>query len=281
MNRSILLIIVFATVLTGGLYSLPKVVVNTKERKLVGAQESTKTNEAEAPSKEGSTSVEHSTPLTSEQQSTVNKLFQQYTSAADSKTKSGLALKLSDFYADIRKFDSAAKYAEQVAKLEPTETHLMMAGDRYYDAFGFAADNQKSASLGAKAREWYQKALEKNPNLLNVKANLAMTYVSTDTPMQGIMLLREVLTADPTNEVALFNMGLLSMRSNQYEKAVERFRQLLKVRPENMKARFYLGVSLAQTGKNKEALEELALVKEKEKDPTIQAAIAELEKELK
>ena len=108
-----------------------------------------------------------------------------------------------------------------------------------------------------------------------------MTYVSTETPMQGIMLLREVLATDPTNEVALFNLGLLSMRSNQYEKAIERFRQLLKVRPANFKARFYLGVSLAQTGKNKEALEELSIVKQQEKDPTIQAAIAELEKELK
>ena len=74
---------------------------------------------------------------------------------------------------------------------------------------------------------------------------------------------------------------MLSMRSNQYEKATERFRQLLKIRPENTKARFYLGVSLAQIGKNKEALEELAIVKEKETDPTIQSAIAELEKELK
>ena len=69
--------------------------------------------------------------------------------------------------------------------------------------------------------------------------------------------------------------------SGQYEKAIERFRQLLKVRPANFKARFYLGVSLAQTGKNKEALEELSIVKQQEKDPTIQAAIAELEKELK
>ena len=281
MNRSILLVIVFATVLTGGLYSLPKVVVNSKERKLVEGKESTKTNETEAPKERASSPTEHSAPLTSEQQSTVNKLLQQYTSTADSKAKSTAALQLSDFYSQIRKFDSAAKYAENVALLAPTEANLLRAGDRYYDAFGFAVDNQKLAKLGEKAREWYQKALDKNPNLLNVKANLAMTYVSTETPMQGIMMLREVLAADPTNEVALFNLGLLSMRSNQYEKAVERFRQLLKVRPENMKARFYMGVSLAQTGKNKEALEELLIVNEKEKDPTIQAAIAELEKELK
>lgn len=281
MNRSVLMVIVFATLLTGGLYSLPKVVVSTQERKLVGGKDSAATTTETEKQEEVATANEHITPLTTEQKNTVSQLVQQYTSATDTKVKSKVALQLSDFYVEIKKFDSAAKYAETIALLDPTETNLLRAGDRYFDAFGFAADSKKSTSLGVKTREWYQKALDKNPNLLNAKANLAMTYVSTETPMQGIMLLREVLANDPTNEVALFNLGMLSMRSNQYEKAVERFRQLLKVRPINSKARFYLGVSLAQTGKNKEALEELAKVRGEEKDPTIQAAIAELEKELK
>lgn len=281
MNRSIWIVIVFATLLTGGLYSLPKVVVSTQERKLIGTKDSTSATAPEEESTVWASSNTHITPLTAEQQHTENQLFQSYSSAKDAKSKVKSALQLSDFYADVRKFDSAAKYAEVVALLEPTEQHLLRAGDRYYDAFGFAADTKKSAGLGVKTREWYQKALDKNPNLLNAKANLAMTYVSTETPMQGIMLLREVLANDPTNEVALFNMGLLSMRSNQYEKAIDRFRQLLKVNANNYKARFYLGVSLAQTGKNKEALEELSVVKVQEKDPAIQAAIAELEKELK
>lgn len=283
MNRSIWMVIVLATLVTGGLYSLPKIVVSTQDRKLVGGKDSTDT-QSPASKEDAAASTPsntHITPLTPEQEHTVSKLVQQYTSASDLKVKVKVGAQLSDFYSEIRKFDSSAKYAEAVALLEPTEQNLLRAGDRYYDAFGFAAESKKTVNLGVKTREWYQKALDKNPNLLNAKANLAMTYVSTETPMQGIMLLREVLANDPTNELALFNLGLLSMRSNQYEKAIERFRQLLKVHPSNSKARFYLGVSLAQTGKNKEALEELLAVKEQEKDPTIQAAIAELEKELK
>lgn len=282
MNRSILIVILLATLLTGGLYSLPKVVVKSREQKLSGGGKDSIQAPASEQSEQTSTAAEsHAAPLTAEQQQTVATLSQQFVSARDSKQKTNAVLRLSDFYLDIRKFDSAAKYAETLALLEPSEPNLVRAGDRYYDAFSFSADTKKTATLGAKAREWYQKALDKNPALLNVKANLAMTYVSTETPMQGILLLREVLANDPTNEVALFNLGLLSMRSNQYEKAVERFRQLLKGNPTNSKARFYLGVSLAQTGKNKEALEELLIVKGQEKDPTIQAAIAELEKDLK
>ncbi|MFN8349277.1 MAG: tetratricopeptide repeat protein [Spirosomataceae bacterium] len=283
MNRSVWIVIVLATGLTGGLYSLPKVVVNTQERKLTAGKDSTQSEAPESGEKKtaAAASDAHITPLTAEQQHTVDKLQKQYITAAEPKAKASTALQLSDFYSEIRKFDSAAKYAEALALLEPTEQNLLRAGDRYYDAFGFAAESKKAADLGKKTREWYQKAIDKNPDLLSAKANLAMTYVSTETPMQGILLLREVIAADPTNEVALFNLGLLSMRSNQYEKAIERFRQLLKVRPANTKARFYLGVSLAQTGKNKEALEELSVVKQQEKDPTIQSAIAELEKELK
>jgi len=280
MNRSIWIVIVLATLLMGGLYSLPKVVVSTQERKLVGAKDSTETAPT-APQEGTKAPSTHVIPLTADQQHTLSQLSQAYSSAKDTKAKADGALQLSDFYADIRKFDSAAKYAESVALLAPTEQNLLRAGDRCYDAFGFSAEGKKSADLGVKTREWYQKVLDKNPNLLNAKANLAMTYVSTETPMQGIMLLREVLANDPTNEVALFNLGLLSMRSNQYDKAIERFRQLLKIHDGNSKARFYLGVSLAQTGKNKEALEVLSVVKAQEKDPTIQAAIAELEKELK
>ena len=46
--------------------------------------------------------------------------------------------------------------------------------------------------------------------------------------MQGIMMLREVLEEDPKNELALFNMGMLSIQSGQYDKAVERLVELGK-----------------------------------------------------
>ena len=71
------------------------------------------------------------------------------------------------------------------------------------------------------------------------------------------------------------------MRSNQYAKAVERFKQLVSTNPKNSKAAFYLGVSLLQLGKKEEAKTILAKVKANEKDPAIQSAIRELEQELK
>ena len=74
---------------------------------------------------------------------------------------------------------------------------------------------------------------------------------------------------------------ILSMRSNHYSKAVERFQQIILNNPSNTKAQFYLGVSLVELGRNDEARKVLAEVKKKETDPVIQQAIGELEQRLK
>jgi len=186
-------------------------------------------------------------------------------------------LKLSNKFLELQKFDSAAFYAEKVALLSPSVENLVRTGDRYYEAYGFAVDDQKVKNLGAKTREYYQKALDQNPGLLAAKANMAMTFVNTENPMQGILMLREVIDTDPTNELALFNLGILSMRSNQYSKAADRFKQILTNNPSNTKAKFYLGLTLVELGNKEEARKILAEVKKEEKDPVIQQAISELE----
>ncbi len=281
MNKSILLVVGLASLLTVGLYSLPKGVVQNADKKLSGqasgGRTTTKANEAR---QEKKSEVEHNAPLTAEQQQKRSALLTAFANAGDA-DKAKTAAPLIDFFRSVSRFDSAAFYADQVATRQPTEPNLLRAGDLYFEAYGFAVDDKKSADLGQKTRDFYQKALDKNPNLLLAKANMAMTYVSTQTPMQGIMLLREVLQQDPTNEVALFNLGLLSMRSNQYDRAIERFRQILAVNPNSRKARFYLGVSLVEKGEKAEAKTVLAEVKATEKDPQILAAVKELEERLK
>ena len=280
MNKSILLVIGFASLLTVGLYSLPKGVVQNADKKLSGKVSSGRTTtKANETKQETKSAVEHNTPLTAEQQQKRSALLTVYVSAGEA-DKAKTAGPLIDFFRSVSRFDSAAFYAGQLATNQPTEPTLLRAGDLYLEAYGFALDDKKSADLGQKTRDFYQKALDKNPNLLLAKANMAMTYVSIQTPMQGIMLLREVLKQDPTNEVALFNLGLLSMRSNQYDRAIERFRQILAVNPDSRKARFYLGVSLVEKGEKSEAKKVLAEVKATEKDPQILAAVKELEERM-
>ncbi len=67
------------------------------------------------------------------------------------------------------------------------------------------------------------------------------------------------------------------MRSNQYSKAADRFRQILTNNPKNTKAKFYLGLSLVELGDKEQASKVLSEVKKEEKDPVIQKDIGELE----
>ncbi|WP_138481036.1 tetratricopeptide repeat protein [Dyadobacter bucti] len=273
MKKSIILSCVLAIALVGTLFSLPKVVVNTKAKEM--DKENTQPAAAAA-APENSPQSHDGATLSPEQQKVVDQLRSGFIQAGE-KEKVAAGFKLSDKFAEFQKFDSAAFYAEKSTLLSPSIENLVRTGDRYYEAYGFAIDDQKAKNLGTKTREYYQKAIDQNPGLLAAKANMAMTYVNTENPMQGILMLREVIDTDPTNELALFNLGILSMRSNQYSKAADRFKQILTNNPANTKAKFYLGLTLVELGNKEEARKVLAEVKNEEKDPVIQQAIGELE----
>ena len=275
MKKSIFLSCVLAVALVGTLFSLPKVVVNTKGKE-VGNERSQSQAAATVAAPDSSVQSHDKATISPDQQKIVDQLRSGFEQAGD-KDKAAAGLKLSDKFAQLQKFDSAAFYAEKAALLSPSIENLVRTGDRYYEAYGFAIDDQKAKNLGAKTREYYQKALDQNPGLLAAKANMAMTYVNTENPMQGILMLREVIDTDPTNELALFNLGILSMRSNQYSKAADRFRQILTNNPANTKAKFYLGLTLVELGDKEQARKVLSEVKKEEKDPVIQQAIGELE----
>jgi len=284
MKASTVLVIASTVVLSAGLYSLPRVVVQNAAKQLGSAPGGRSSDTPVADSlnvvantgEKAQEDVQHNEPLTPDQQKQAEGLQRQYATAKPADRKA-VAEQLITFYRSASRFDSAAYYAGEIAKIDPSEQANLRAGNQYFEAYGFAIAEQKAAYLGEQTRAYYQKALARNPNLLEAKANMAMTYVNTQTPMSGIMLLREVLQQDPTNELALFNLGMLSMRSGQYSKATERFRQILVNDPANRKAQFYLAVSLVESNQKAEAKKVLAEVKANEKDPQILAAIKELE----
>ena len=110
---------------------------------------------------------------------------------------------------------------------------------------------------------------------------MALTYVTSANPMQGINLLREVIATDPQNQEALYQLGILAMQSGQYDKAVGRFNQILAKHPDDTKARFYLGLAYKELGKPDQARQELERVQETDPDPAVQATVKDYLAELK
>src|SRR5690606_14379853 len=168
---------------------------------------------------------------------------------------------LADLYQIAGKFDSAAWFAEEASTFFNTVESWIKAGDHYYQAYSFALDEAKQAQYAARAQSHYNKVLEKNPNHLEVKTKLAMTYLTTTNPMQAIGMLREVLAQDPKNETALYNMGMLSIQSGQHDRAVERLEQLVEINPNHTQGHLLLGIAYMNTGAKGKAREQFKKVK--------------------
>jgi cytochrome c-type biogenesis protein CcmH/NrfG len=107
-----------------------------------------------------------------------------------------------------------------------------------------------------------------------------MTYLPT-APMQGVSLLREVLEADPANQTALFNLGMLSIQSRQYGRAIERLEELIRLNPGHIQGRLLLGIAYLNTGNKKGAREQFLFIKRTDPDPAVQATVDSYLKDLK
>lgn len=197
----------------------------------------------------------------------------QWQAGASNEKNAIFADSLGGLYRESNRFDSAGWFSEEASKFFNTTKSWTQAGDDYYQAYTLALDESKRDGYAVKAQEYYQKVLDKEPGNLDVKTKMAMTYVSSSNPMQGITMLRDVLKQDPQNQLALFNMGMLSIQSRQYDRAVERLTELIKLNPTHIQGQLLLGIAYMNSGNNERAREQFNKVKEMDKDPAVQATV--------
>ncbi|MEJ2004328.1 MAG: tetratricopeptide repeat protein [Cyclobacteriaceae bacterium] len=268
MKKSRIILLATAVVLVALIYMLPMVVVDNDQEEVATAPAEETMSEAQREAIASAHSVEVDEAVASR----ITRYRDSLVVAANSEKSVIFADSLAGLYQSINRPDSAAMFIEEIADTEPILENFVRAGDAYYEAYGFAADPGERAAFATKARAYYERVLEQDPSDLRVKNRVAMTWLASSSPMQGIMMLREIVQEDPTNEQALFNLGVLSMQSGQYDRAVERFESLIELYPENIEAQFFLGVSYMETGKRNKARKQFELVKERGTDPETQAA---------
>lgn len=268
MLRTRIILIVVSVLLIAGLFWLPKAVVENENQLATTSTETvTKPDPHEAAPEELLHQIEE--------------LRNSYRTASESQKKAIFADSLASLYARASKFDSAGWYAEQAAKFFNNEKNWFKAGDAYYQAYTFALDAEKQGQLAEKTREQFTKVLDLNPRNLDAKTKMAMTYLSSGSPMQGITMLREVLKDDPKNQLAMFNLGMLSIQSGQYDRAVERLTELVEINPAHIQGQLLLGIAYMNTGDKKKAKEQFEKVKKMDKDPAVQATVDSYLKDLK
>ncbi|KYG77691.1 MULTISPECIES: tetratricopeptide repeat protein [Roseivirga] len=251
MNRNQVILLVVAIAAVIGLFSLPRVVVdNDNEQAAEFVDESVPGGV-----------VDHSSEVPEEIQPKIDYWKSQLFVNGNMQPENESLDSLMRVFMEINQYDSAAYYAGQFAERFNKIEHWQKAGDVYFEAFTFALDEQKISLLGSKAREAYEKVLEAQPSNLDAKHNIAMTYVAGPAPMQGIMMLRDIIKEDPKNMKALMSMGRMSIQTGQFENGIERFQSLVEYYPNHIEGNFFLGVCYFEAGQMVKAKSQFEKVK--------------------
>jgi cytochrome c-type biogenesis protein CcmH/NrfG len=268
MSKTRIILIVVTIALVWLMFLLPKVVVENESQL-----------KEEAPAESNSAPAAHSeVPATVTE--AIRVVRSQFTQGASNEKNAIFADSLRKLYTQAGQFDSAAWYAEQAATFFKTTESFLYAGNSYYEAYTFAMGQDKQQEMAVKAREYLEKVIASDPKNLDAKSKIALTYVSS-SPMQGVTMLREVLTEDPKNEFALFNMGMLSIQSSQFARAVDYLQQLIDVNPNHVQGQLLLGVGYMNSGDKTKAKAQFEKVKQLDNDPAVQATADSYLKDLK
>jgi tetratricopeptide (TPR) repeat protein len=199
---------------------------------------------------------------------------------ADGADKADLQKQIAKKWDDVNQPAAAAFSYEEIAKAEPNYANWLITGDRFTEGYQNYSDTTVTAGLVSKAINAYNEALKFNANSLDAKTGLGVAYVSgTQNPMQGIQLLLGVVKEDPKNQKANMNLGMFSMKSGQFQKAVDRFKTVIDVKP-TPEAWFYLATSYENLGQKSEAILAYQKSKELAADPSLAEFVDRKIKEL-
>lgn len=220
---------------------------------------------------------------------TINDLESQLKSATDEAAKLSLQKRLAKQWDDDNQPAPSAFYYQVVAQKENTFDNWMNAGNHFNDAYKNATDTAVQPAFVENAIDAYKNAVKLKPDNLDAKTGLGIAYVNQTSlgisdpnggsPMQGILLLLDVVKHDPNNRNANLNLGLFAMKSGQFEKAVARFKNMIAQKDE-VEPNFYLAESYKQLGMKKEAIAAYQKCKTMVAEPVVRQKIDQYIKEL-
>ncbi|MFT6865556.1 MAG: tetratricopeptide (TPR) repeat protein [Cyclobacteriaceae bacterium] len=180
----------------------------------------------------------------------INSLRIQLKVLSDKKKSINFADSLARVFLKYQMIDSAQEYAERVLALDTGALARYTAGMILYQSFQNTPNQDQARAISTKARSIFERLLSNDPENSALKNKVAMTLMISENPMQGVMMLREILDSEPVNREAIFNLGMLAIRSGQYDRAGQRFQNLIELDEADHEAYFYLGVSYAESGQN-------------------------------
>ena len=143
------------------------------------------------------------------------------------------------WYDSANAFEPYAWYTAEAARLENSEKTLTFAARLFLD--NLQNDNliQRRQWKALQAKDLFERCLKINPDNDSAKVGLGASYLFgniSDTPMEGILKIREVAERDSTNIYAQLMLARGSLISGQYDKAISRLQTISRLQADNVEA---------------------------------------------
>lgn len=171
---------------------------------------------------------------------------------------------------DIGFRDISAYYFKNTLDDRSKSSEWMLSGDKFQVAFAEADNTVLIRFYVDNAIYCYEKAFELDPGNTAARIRLATCFIDgTKEVMRAVRLLKDILIEEPGNFDANYYLGILSMHSAQYDKAIMRFETALETEPHSIDAWLNLGEAYVKTGNGQKAKEVLLECKSLIEDPEI------------
>lgn len=128
----------------------------------------------------------------------------------------------------------AGLYAKEVAEKENSGLSWSITGTTF--ATGLQQDLDEKQKLFARdqALEAFENAISLEPAVVDHRVNQALCYIElpeAGQPMKGIQMLAGLATSYPDSPAPPYQLARLAVRTGQYERALTRIEQALKLDP--------------------------------------------------
>lgn len=133
-------------------------------------------------------------------------------------------MEAANLYVKIKAFDKAQEFYNRAEQLNPTDyAKVVGLGNGFFDTGKFE-----------KAEKWYELALAKKPDDVNVRTDLGITFVEREKPDldRAVKEFQTSLQTNPRHAPTLYNLGVAYYKSGNLPEAQRVLTQLEAVNPQ-------------------------------------------------
>lgn len=189
---------------------------------------------------------------------------------------------LARFWDKLKRPDLASYILEKKAERTNKSTDWFTAGNRYYYSVQFINDETERPLLFQSAIRCFKSGLKLEPDNIDSQIMMASCFVEgTESPMEGVSLLKEIEKKDSNNIKLQLTFAFFSVKSNQTDKAITRFNKVLQLDPNYIEAYLHLADIYEQMNDVSKTIEVLQNYAAKTTDPTAKLEVEKYIEQLK